>query len=273
VALKILTLNLWHDAGDWPARSKLVRQWIDRLDPDLIAFQEALRLPGFDQVEALLAGRAMHLDYVKASKFWKKDREHEAGDVGNALASRWPIVDREAVVLPASPDGERRAALSATVDAPFGPVGFTVTHLNWRLHHGVVREQQVQAVCELALRRAPRGGFPPVMAGDFNAEPESAEIRYVTGHQSLDGESVCFLDCWARAGDPGHSGVTWANRNPHARGELEPDRRIDYVFVGLPKRGGLGQILGCRVVCDEEDGGVWPSDHFGVFAELRSEPS
>lgn len=271
MALKILSLNLWHDAGDWPARAKLVREWIDRLDPDLIGFQEALRVPRFDQVEELLDGRGMHVDYVKASDFWKKGGEHEAGDVGNAVASRWPITSREACVLPSSPDGERRAVLSVTVDAPFGPVGFTVTHLNWRLHHGAVREQQVQAVCELALRRAPEQGFPPILAGDFNAEPESAEIRYVTGHQSLNGSSVCFLDAWAREADPVDRGFTWANRNPNARGELEPDRRIDYVFVGLPKRGGLGQILRGRVVCDEERSGVWPSDHFGVYAELRSE--
>jgi hypothetical protein len=26
------------------------------------------------------------------------------------------------------------------------------------------------------------------------------------------------------------------------------------------------------VVCDDERDGIWPSDHFGVYAELRSEP-
>ena len=54
--------------------------------------------------------------------------------------------------------------------------------------------------------------------------------------------------------------------------EREPDRRIDYVFAGLPRRDGVGQIQACRVVCDKPEGGVWPSDHFGVYAELRSEP-
>jgi hypothetical protein len=34
-------------------------------------------------------------------------------------------------MLPDAQDGERRVALSVTVEAPFGPVGFTVTHLNW----------------------------------------------------------------------------------------------------------------------------------------------
>ena len=54
--------------------------------------------------------------------------------------------------------------------------------------------------------------------------------------------------------------------------ESEPDRRIDYVFVRHPRRDALGEVLDCRVVCNDERGGVWPSDHFGVFAELRDTP-
>jgi len=269
--LRVLTLNLWNTAGAWPERAKLVRQWVDRLEPDLIGFQEAVRMPGLDQVPELLEGAGYHLDRVAASPFWLPGREDAVGDAGNAVASRWPISEREALALPGSGDGEKRAALSVTVDSPHGPLGFTVTHLNWKLDHGWIREQQVVALCELARRRRPRRGFPPIVVGDFNAEPESAEIRYVTGRQSRDGRSVCFVDAWERAG--GGDGITWSNRNPGARIECEPDRRIDYVFVGLPRpRDGRGQVLGCRVVCDEPSGGAWPSDHFGVYAELRTEP-
>ena len=39
--LKVLTLNLWHDAGPWAERADRIRDWIDRLRPDLI-----VRLPG-----------------------------------------------------------------------------------------------------------------------------------------------------------------------------------------------------------------------------------
>jgi hypothetical protein len=34
----------------------------------------------------------------------------------------------------------------------------------------------------------------------------------------------------------------------------------------------LGDILSCKIVCDEAENGVWPSDHFGLLAELRVEP-
>jgi endonuclease/exonuclease/phosphatase family metal-dependent hydrolase len=267
VALKVLSLNLWHDAGPWPARAKRIREWIDRLDPDLVGFQEALEGDGVDLAAELMAGRGYHLDFAAATPRWL------GRDVafGNAVASRWPIAERAVLALPGGGDGETRSALSVTVEAPCGPIAFTCTHLNWRFHHGHVRERQVLALAEWARARRPKDGFPPVMVGDFNAAPESAEIRFLSGLQSLAGRSVYWNDAFAVAGDGG-PGLTWSNRNDHAREWLEPDRRIDYVFVGPPRRDGVGQVTDCRVVCDDVVDGVWPSDHFGVLAELRDVP-
>ncbi|MGH7336912.1 MAG: endonuclease/exonuclease/phosphatase family protein, partial [Myxococcota bacterium] len=187
--------------------------------------------------------------------------------------ARWPITERDVLPLPDTGDGETRSALSVTVSAPqpVGPFSVTCTHLHWKFHHSAVRERQVVVACDRVLARRRRGGFPPLLLGDFNAEPESAEIRYVTGLQSLRGRSVALLDAWRAAGKGG-SGITWSNANDYARMGLEPDRRIDYVFAGFPRRDGIGQITHCRVVCNEPKGGVWPSDHFGVYAELRAVP-
>lgn len=271
MTLSVLTLNLWNEAGPYAQRARGIAEWIDRLEPDLIGLQEAVRWPDRDPVAELLAARGYQIAAVAASPFWHLGREDRVGRVGNAVASRWPIADREALRLPDRGDGEKRAAISVTIDAPFGPVGLTCTHLNWKFEQGAIREKQVAAVCDLALRRRPREGFPPLLVGDFNAEPDSAEIRYVTGLQSLEGRSVCFLDAWRVAGaeGPGH---TWSNRNPYARAEFEPDRRIDYIFAGLPRAAGVGQIVHCSIVCNDEKEGVWPSDHLGVYAELRTEP-
>jgi len=267
VALKVLTLNLWHDAGPWAERAKRIREWIDRLDPDLVAFQEALEGEGVDQATELMAGRGYHLDFAVATPRWL-DRDVA---FGNAVASRWPIADRAVLELPSSGDGETRTALSVTVEAPFGPVALTCTHLNWRFHQGNVRERQVLALAEWVRARRPDGGFPPLLAGDFNAAPEASEIRFLSGLQSLAGRSVYFVDAWDAAGE-GSDGITWSNRNDHARAWLEPERRIDYVFAGPPLRDGRGQITTCRVVCDDVHEGIWPSDHFGVYAELRDAP-
>lgn len=263
--LRVLTLNLWHDQGPWPARAARIREWLDLLDPDVVGFQEAL---GLEQVAALLERRLPHRDFVCAARLARASGEPE---FGNAIASRWPIVGRDASPLPDRGDHETRAVLHCDIDAPFGTLAFTCTHLHWRLHHGAVRCQQVAAIARQIVARRPKGGFPPVLVGDMNAEPDSDEIRFLTGGHALDGKSVYFHDAWRVAGE-GADGTTWSNRNPYARTALEPERRIDYVFSGYPTPRGLGHVQRCRVVCDDARDGVWPSDHFGVYAELRSDP-
>jgi endonuclease/exonuclease/phosphatase family metal-dependent hydrolase len=264
VSLSVLTLNLWHDEGPWPRRARLIGEWLDRLRPDLVGLQEVLRGEGVDQARELLAGRGYHVEFARAVDFWK----NRALAFGNAAASRWPILERSELALPDAGDGEKRVALSIATRAPAGVLSLTVTHLNWRLHHGAVRERQMVELCDFVLRQRPRGGFPPLLVGDMNAEPDAAEIRYATGLQSIGGRSVHFRDAWRMAGGGG-DGITWSNRNEYARPWHEPDRRIDYVFAGPPLPGGIGAIEECRVVCDEPRDGVWPSDHFGVYARLR----
>jgi endonuclease/exonuclease/phosphatase family metal-dependent hydrolase len=271
MSLSVLSLNLWHDAGPYPERVERIREWIDRLNPDLIGFQEVYRGDDRHQAVEILGDRGYHIDYGRAGAF----REI---DFGNAVATRWPIRERAELKLPESGDGETRAALAVELESPFGPLCFTVTHLNWTFEHGAVRERQVVALCDFVLARHRAGGFPAIVAGDFNAEPESDEIRYMTGLHSIGGRSVYFNDAWrvapALAGVAGaarEDGMTWSNRNPYARAVFEPDRRIDYIFTGMPRHDGVGAVEQCRVVCNEEKGGVWPSDHFGVYAELRTE--
>jgi endonuclease/exonuclease/phosphatase family metal-dependent hydrolase len=268
VTLKVLTLNLWNVSGPYDKRKPRIREWVSKLDPDVIGFQEAMRGDGFDQVPELLDGLPYEIEYARAS-MWG-DREF-----GNAVASRWTIRDREVLELPDLDTNEGRIALSVTIDAPFGEISLTTTHLNWKLHHGFVREAQVVPLCDMVLRRRPREGFPPIIVGDFNAEPDSSEIRYVGGFESANGRSVMFYDAWHVGGD-GSPGYTWSNRNPFAAIALEPERRIDYIFSGYPirigDRYGVGKVVDCRVVCNDGHDGVWPSDHFGVYAELRTEP-
>lgn len=263
--LRILTLNLWHDQGPWPARAARIRAWLDRLDPDVVGFQEAL---GLEQVAELLEQRLPHRDFVCAARLARASGDRE---FGNAIASRWPIVGRDASPLPDRGDHETRAVLHCDVEAPFGTLAFSCTHLHWRLHHGAVRCRQVAEIARQIVARRPKGGFPPVLVGDMNAEPDSDEIRFLTGGHAIDGKSVYFHDAWRVAG-AGGDGTTWSNRNPYARTAFEPERRIDYVFSGYPTARGLGHVERCRVVCDDAQDGVWPSDHFGVYAELRSEP-
>ena len=152
MTLKILTVNIWHDQGPWPGRARLLKRWIERLEPDLIGFQEILVGEGVDQMRELVGDREYHTDYGPAMTL--QDRNDL--QFGNAIASRWPIVDREEIRLPDRGDWEKRAALSATIDSPYGPIGFTCTHLHWQFHHGYIREKQVAELGARARKRSPR---------------------------------------------------------------------------------------------------------------------
>jgi endonuclease/exonuclease/phosphatase family metal-dependent hydrolase len=62
-----------------------------------------------------------------------------------------------------------------------------------------------------------------VVCGDFNAAPDSDEIRMLTGHSATASPGLVFYNSWEVAGD-GSPGYTWSNRNPPAAIGLYPDR-------------------------------------------------
>jgi endonuclease/exonuclease/phosphatase family metal-dependent hydrolase len=269
VTLRVLTLNVWNRDGDWPARRAALRHCIAALEPDLIGFQELLRGPDFDQLGELLGDSSYHLAFAPASPFWMEP----SLEFGNGVASRWPITDKHPLTLPDGGDYERRIVLAVRVASPWGPLCFATTHLNYQLQHGHVRMKQVVALAEHASALGAPLGFPVIVTGDFNAEPDSDEIRYMGGLHAHAGSSVHFRDAFrvARQHDgASDAGPTWSHRNPYTENWYEPDRRIDYVFVGSPGPGGLGHVQSCRVVCDQPVDGVWPTDHFGVLAELST---
>jgi hypothetical protein len=65
------------------------------------------------------------------------------------------------------------------------------------------------------LRLAGRD-LPVILAGDFDATPDSSSIRFWSGRQSLDGTSVAYQDAW-EAVHPGEAGHTFTPRNPLVR--------------------------------------------------------
>jgi endonuclease/exonuclease/phosphatase family metal-dependent hydrolase len=260
--LRVLTWNLWWRHGPWEARRPLITAEIERLAPDVVALQEVWgERDGTTFAAELADGLGYH--HVDAALLVR-----DGITFGNAVLSRWPIIRHDHRQLPAPPDREElRTVLFAETNGPRGPVQVFSTHLNWRFDHSDVRQDQVQTIAELVAECAPRT-FPPVVCGDFNAAPDSEEIRLMTGRATLPVSGLVFHDAWEAAGDGG-PGTTWSNANPFAAVALEPERRIDYVFVGWPKAGGAGHVTRCEVVGTAEVDGMVPSDHYGVLAELR----
>lgn len=267
-SLRVATLNIWNRFGPWEQRLVAIRAGVAQHAPDLLGMQEVLRLEpgegdGLDQAAAVGAGFGYHAAYARA-----RDQRW----YGNAALSRWPIVESQTLELPRCGTDEKRCLLYAAIDAPFGRVPFFVTHLNWKLDHGHVREAQVREIAafiEAVVTSGASAAFPAILVGDLNAPPDSDEIRYLRGLTSLGGaRRVFFQDAFEVAGG-GAPGVTFGRSNPFAAPLREPDRRIDYVFVHGRDERFRGEPLEASVAWDAPVDGTFPSDHFGVVATLR----
>jgi endonuclease/exonuclease/phosphatase family metal-dependent hydrolase len=260
--LRVLTLNIWNLSGHWRSRREAIVRVVRRWAPDVVCLQEVVANERGNQAE-WLASELGDWSVVYAGQ------PLAAGTArfGNAVLSRWPIEADSSAQLPYVPD--ELEVHRVVVHARTGGVDVFSTHLAWQLHDAALRERQVQALVRFVSERTdPAAPLGPVVAGDFNAEPDSSAVRYLSGLAPLDGASVYLQDAWRLAGDGG-PGITWSNRNPHAALDQEPDRRIDYIFSGFHGRGGGGRPVECRVVADEPADGIWPSDHFGLLAVLQ----
>jgi endonuclease/exonuclease/phosphatase family metal-dependent hydrolase len=126
----------------------------------------------------------------------------------------------------------------------------------------------VKAIADAVGRLAPIGSFPPVVVGDFNAEPDSDEMRFMRGLTGLGGPCVYFADAFHVAGQG--AGITFSKKNPFAEPLREPERRIDYVLVRGPDDSQRGEPIEARVCFDEPHAGTFPTDHFGVVATITA---
>ena len=270
--IRVVTLNIWNSEGD-PRRLELINRELRELRPDLLALQEVIHSDERGQLDALLDGTGLHATHqAQTAAVIPPDAANYGG---NALASRWPHRVVEVLDLRMSDALDVPwLGIAALVPLPdLGEVLFITPTTSWRLAAESARERQVVALTDLESRH--RTALPTIIAGDFNATPDAACIRYLTGRQSLGGRSVNYHDAWAIAGDgPGH---TWNIDNPNARTEIDAvirqpghRRRIDYVFVGGwdTHPTAYCRVTAAELAFTEPTDGIWPSDHFGVLADL-----
>jgi endonuclease/exonuclease/phosphatase family metal-dependent hydrolase len=238
-SLTVVTFNIWHNLGQWPARLPMLVEALRSADADVIALQEVLEdeasaLPNQARtLAAALGGYQVH--------FTSTDPEGAPRRYGNALLSRLPVLDRDSRRL--EPVDDHRTALRLRVDLGGRPVDVVNTHLAWRPDQAETRARQVQDL----MSWLPFGGPPLVLLGDFNATQEDAGLAALTGPRFFS------------ALPPGAAPTTLNPAEGHA------PRVIDHIFAEAAhfiavSAGLIGQTA---------TGGIYPSDHFGVAARLK----
>ena len=240
--LRVVTLNIYHDRADWPARLPLIVEQLRALDADVIALQEVLQTEALpNQAETIAAALGYHVQFVSL------DPQDRARRYGNALLTRWPVEAHVSTAL--APREDSRSMGWAQIRFDGQPINVYFTHLHAGQGGAAIRRQQLEDA--MTWIEGTAGDAPSLVLGDFNAPAGADELAVLDR----------FVDTYG-ARHPGDTETT--TLNPHFFPDLRG--RIDLVFA---ERGRF-EVRDARIVLDTPDAaGTWPSDHFGVHVELR----
>ena len=282
--LRVVTLNFWGTEPPLDARIALAVRQLRTLDPDVVCMQEVKPHGDATTAHAIAAQLGMYAQYAKAVAWGAGEhgKDSPAGEEGLAIITKQPLLETRVLALPDPRPTDARILLSGRATTAGGPIWIHTTHLHYRLDDGVAREHQVDAI-DAAIRACGRDNdsSPQILCGDFNATPDSDEIRFLRGLTTLAGRRTHFQDAWLRLhrepipGEGPAEGITWSSqkRNTRALRSHEHERRNEYVFVTTRKKDGRGTVHDCRVVLTERDGlgevAIAASDHFGVCADVQ----
>jgi endonuclease/exonuclease/phosphatase family metal-dependent hydrolase len=261
--MRVLQINIWGHAGPYAERSAMLQQDVKALAPDVITLQE-VDGSGEAANQAVELFRPLGYEVRFDPRPGRPDFEW-----GMAIAARHPLDTLEVVELE-----HGGVAVASRVDMDGRHVWVcSACPLGWWQTQEAQREDECLRLDEWVTDLA-AGEVPPVMGGDFDATPDAASIRFLTGLQSLRGRSTHWVDAFAVAGD-GSPGHTWSSNNPfmgpkavQTFAQADHHRRIDYVFVGSPFKWPLRAVVRSAAVVLKERGGIAPSDHYGVLADL-----
>jgi len=270
--LRVVTFNLFHggassgltgDDASLEERLQMVLRELRALRPDVVALQEASWGRRRGLVAARLAeGLGLHYAFEAASPrvmpllgtiaTWIMNFRE-----GSAVLSRFPIVARDVTDLPrCNRYLDPRIMLHAEIDTPWG-------RLDVASAHPARADCQLQRIADVA--RSWPADRPGIVMGDLNTW-ETAPGLGVFGAAGL-------VDAFRLANPDGDGATVRQVIDSQFR---TASRRIDYVFLrsapGRPWR-----VLASRIILNQparhDDGTtLWPSDHYGVLADLELAP-
>jgi endonuclease/exonuclease/phosphatase family metal-dependent hydrolase len=274
--LRAVTYNLLHDgpaSGFLDGRTHLeerlemtIRQ-LKELDPDIIAVQEASNSRTHGNVPERLANAlGLHVVFEPATEhvfgLWPLD-SMVVGMMGfkegPAILSRFPITASHVYDLPRCTKWlEPRILLGTELSTPWGPIQVFSTH--------TARGDECQMERVGAIVREQLGAGPSLLMGDFNS-PETSQVLVTLRSEAG------FIDAF-RIANPEAKGPTVWQRIESAQSTVS--RRVDFILL-LNGHEQVASVRSSYLVLDRPgrlaDGAVlWPSDHYGVLAELAIVP-
>jgi endonuclease/exonuclease/phosphatase family metal-dependent hydrolase len=264
--VRAMTWNIWWRFGPrWQDRQPGILATLQRLSPDVVALQEVWAGDGTTQAHELADCLQMHTAFASPS-YPPAPKDSEVADwggfdLGIAVLSRWPILEKQTVVMPARHRSWDPVALTVRVDHPSGPLSIVAACLDYGIPYTDDRIAQGDFVADLATDPRFDGSCPVLLMGDLNAAIDSPVLRRTTD---------VLTDAWSAGRGP-LDAVTLPSTHPSAPLEAGPqmvDQRIDHIFF-RPGREDQQVLVEGVQLAGEPVGGVYPSDHRAVVVDLR----
>jgi endonuclease/exonuclease/phosphatase family metal-dependent hydrolase len=237
LVLRVLQFNIrfaMDDRGDVDVPR--IAAEIKAVRPDLVSVNEVdseTHRTRVDEPAALAEATGLHVVYGP-------NLIYDGGPFGNAVLTRYPVVDSRNLRLPVTPGLEPRGLLSVVVNVRGRRVAFTSTHLSER--EAGRRSRLLQALTVARALRATKA--PAILAGDLNSVPGDVPARILRRD---------LLDAQEEGGEG--SGSTWP--------QADPSSRLDYILYDRR----LTVVPGSTRVRASGS-----SDHRSVFTELSLLP-
>lgn len=165
--LRVLCWNLHHGVGeDNKLDLERIAVLIRDQKPDLVALQEVdnkcRRSQSVDQAAELARLTGLHAAFGKAM-------DHDGGEYGQAILSKFPIGDTQIHQLPG--DGEPRIAFEAEVMIDGKALRMITVHLDHQQDDRRLKQAETLA------KALENHHEPMILAGDFNDGPDSAPLK------------------------------------------------------------------------------------------------
>ena len=256
----IVTINILVDLSHWKARRNLLVEGLSALEPDFIALQEV----SIPENPANWLAHELGLDHYYLSP----KTGFEASREGIAILSRYPITGQATLDL----EGQQRVAQYVHLDMGGQPLVIANTHLYWQPGNSAVRLKQVGLIIRW-MQDLPQE-MPVIICGDFNGTPETTALavmrqHYRSAHTIIHNREPDFTcptplprSTWSTLRT--FLGFFFLLRPQHIR--LDWRGTLDYIFVNNNVI-----VNDCRVVLNQPsplNPRIYPSDHYGIFANL-----
>ena len=263
--VKVITINILFELDRWEQRRHLLVSGLAAERADLIALQE-VKLP---EDTAVWLAEQLGMPYLSLVPTQSYDGRNS--QYGVAILSRHPFVQQDTLYFQSQ--GKGKVAQYVQVEIDNQPLVVCNGHYYWHPGSHPERDKQVKQVLNWLEQFPPE--MPIVAVGDFNGTPDTSAIALMRQH---------FTSAYAKynGSEPSYTCPTplvklnWLQSIRHTLRNLVFNKTLtpwkgtlDYIFVNSNL-----SVCDCRIILNQPspyDPYLYPSDHFGIAANLQLE--